>query len=106
MTVTENKVLWKFNWWTRGGDVESYFVATREEVESKIGKDVYFGEILGKHSEVEGTFDKEDLTEVSDDQDFIAKFSELIGYTGHNPLFAMDCQECGLNEDECECEEE
>jgi len=106
MSGEQTKVLWKFHWYTRGGAVESYFVATREEVESKIGQSIYFGEILGKHSEVGGTLDKEDLTEISEDQEFIEKFVELIGYTGYNPLYAMNCEDCGLDEDECKCEEE
>lgn len=105
MSQEQTKVLWKFRWYTRGGDVESYFVATREEVESKIGRALSFGEILGKHSWVEGTLDKEDLVEISEDQEFIEKFVELIGYTGYNPLYAMNCGDCGLDEDECECEE-
>ena len=51
--------LWKFHWdCGRAGDVEGLFIATEEEVENLIGSEVYFGEILGKHSEVYGTVEK------------------------------------------------
>ncbi|ADQ53308.1 hypothetical protein 65p300 [Aeromonas phage 65] len=48
--------LYRFYWDAgRGGSVEGLFVEDSEVVEKYIGSDVYFGEILGKHSEVEGT---------------------------------------------------
>lgn len=78
-------------YWDRGrmGDVEGLFVADENTVQDAIGKDVYFGEILGKHSEVYGTLTEGDLTIKSDDQTFINKLIEVIGSThisGYNPL--------------------
>ena len=68
------------------GSVEGVFVSDEETVKSGIGKNVYFGEILGKHSEVHGTLDEGDLEVLSEDQDFINKFEEIVGSTGYNPL--------------------
>jgi hypothetical protein len=69
------------------GEVTGIFDATREAVKAAIGKDVYFGEILGKHSEIYGTLDEGDLTELTDDQKFIqqAKDFKCIP-VGYNPL--------------------
>ena len=55
--------IFKFHWdCGRMGDVLATFAATQEEVDAAIGKKVYFGEILGKHSEIYGTLEKKDLT--------------------------------------------
>jgi len=83
------QVLVQFFWdCGRMGDVEGLFVTTEEELERAYGKQVYFGEILGKHSEVYGTLDREDITLVTDDQDFITRIVDLLGtdLSGYNPL--------------------
>lgn len=81
------KALWKFEWDVRRmGKVRGMFIATDEEVEKHIGAQVYFGEILGKHSEIHGTLDREDLTRLTDDAEFIAKFEEYGCASGYNPL--------------------
>lgn len=79
--------------WTRGGSVESIFVATQEQIDSIIGKRVYFGEILGKHSEVIGDLESCEFEVLSEDQDFIEKFEKIIGDTGHNPISYLRDQE-------------
>ncbi len=54
--------LYSFEWdCGRMGFVEGLFVATEEEIKDAIDKEVYFGEILGKHSEVYGTLEQGDL---------------------------------------------
>lgn len=54
------EVLYKFYWYCgRMGDVEGVFKAKKSFVESVIGNNVYFGEILGKHSDVYGTLGEE-----------------------------------------------
>jgi len=68
--------LYKFMWdCGRMGDVEGIFAATDEVIQNAIGKRVYFGEILGKHSEIYGDLGDGDLTELTDDQEFISKTS-------------------------------
>ncbi len=86
--------LWRFHWNVgRQGDVEGVFIATDEEIESNIGAAVYFGEILGKHSEVYGTLDRSDLEVISDDPKFVGLFQQHIGSTGYNPLDYLEEQE-------------
>lgn len=57
--MTELK-LWKFSEdYGRMGDVEGLFIATEEEVDNFLDKrTVFFGEVLGKHSEVDVYFEK------------------------------------------------
>lgn len=72
---------WHFYWdCGRQGDVEGYFKATKEEVENAIGKEVNFGEILGKHSEIYGTIEEGEIELISD-----------------NPIEVMNEIECGYN---------
>jgi hypothetical protein len=97
--MSDKKVLWKFYWdCGRMGSVDGVFVATEKEIADAIGKRVYFGEILGKHSEVHGTLNQKDLTRLTDDQDFIAKALEYgVASNGYNPLSYLPEEE---NEDE------
>ena len=75
--------LWSFYWdCGRQGEVEGLFKATREEVENAIGKEVYFGEILGKHSEVYGTLEEGEIELVSDNPIEVMNTTE----SGYNPL--------------------
>jgi hypothetical protein len=83
------KHLWKFYWdCGRMGEVEGLFVATQEDIDEVIGKEIYFGEILGKHSEVYGTLDNEDLKKIELDQKSIETLISELGNTwsGYNPL--------------------
>lgn len=73
----------------RQGEVDGKFICTEEEFYSLIDKEIYFGEILGKHSEIFGTIDKDDIKIISEDQEFIIKCLEIFGkktISGYNPL--------------------
>lgn len=88
----ETELLVRFKWdLRRMGVVEGMFVTTHGELAAKFGKQVYFGEILGKHSEVYGQFEPGDLTVVTDDADFIAKLKHFVGthVSGYNPMDYM-----------------
>ena len=80
--------LYKFYWdCGRQGSLSGIFTATEEAVKGLIGKYVYFGEVLGKHSEVEGPIEDGEIVEVTDDQAFIARAKEYdLIPTGFNPL--------------------
>ena len=88
--ICMKKVIVDFGWdCGRMGSVSSTFVCNEDDLNNAIGSDIYFGEILGKHSEVYGTLNQEDVKIVSDDQDFIIKFEKVIGEnwsSGYNPL--------------------
>ena len=74
------KKLYSFCWECgRMGDLEGLFIAEENEVKKLIGKEIYFGEVLGKHSEIYGDLEEKDITVKSDDQEFIAKLREIIG---------------------------
>jgi len=86
--------LYSFYWdCGRQGEVEGLFKATEEEINRAIGQQVYFGEILGKHSEVYGTLDEGDITLVSDDSLIVSNSAE----SGYNPLnyVRFICSVCG-----------
>ncbi len=85
------KKLYKFHWEVRRmGYVEGMFVATEKEIEDAMGKNIYFGDILGKHSEIYGVLEKNDLMVLSEDQEFIKKLLEIFNnkftISGYNPL--------------------
>lgn len=93
--VVVNKILCKFYWdCGRNGYLEGVFVATQEEIDAIFGKKVYFGEALGKHSEISGIIKNNDITILSTDQDFIQKAEKYkLVPLGYNPLDYMDEEE-------------
>lgn len=101
-TTAEKKALWKFYWdCGRQGSLDGVFLATKAEVEGSIGRKVYFGEVLGKHSEVQGKLDAKDVSLLTEDETFITKALEYkIVPTGWNPLQHMPCKECGYGYEE------
>lgn len=88
------KQLVKFHWdCGRQGSVNGLFVTTAEEISKVIGQHVYFGEALGKHSDINGPLEAGDFQVVSSDQEFIVKMVEIIGsetISGHNPFQYME----------------
>lgn len=96
-----NECLWRFYWdCGRQGEVEGIFKATKEEVDAAIGKEVYFGEILGKHSEVYGEIEEGEITLESDDPLTVMNAIE----SGYNPLNYLR-YECPVCEDTYTTEE-
>ena len=87
------KKLFSFYWdCGRHGDVEGLFIATQKEVDDAIGKGVYFGEILGKHSEIYGTLDEQDIKMVSEDTEKVIWIEGLLSsdVCGYNPLTYLE----------------
>jgi len=106
-----SKVLVAFYWdCGRMGSVDGLFVTTTEELDAAYGRQVYFGEILGKHSEVFGDLQPKDITVKSDDPAFIDKLVEIIGsetISGYNPLdYIEESDEEGDDEDDDDGEDE
>ena len=74
------KLLVRFYWnCGRGGNLDGLFIITEDELKSWYGREAYFGEVLGKHSEIDGILEEGDFTIKSDDQEFIVKIEELLG---------------------------
>lgn len=87
--------LYKFYWnYGRHGEVDGLFLATKEEIAAAIGKNVVFGEILGKHSYISGVLDSEDFTILSEDAEFIAQLLKVFDgkqtISGYNPLHYIE----------------
>lgn len=78
----------------RMGYLSSAFVATEEEISGIIGKKVYFGDVLGKHSNVVATMREEDFTLVNTSEQFIQEW-EKIEYLGGrmNPFDYLEEEE-------------
>lgn len=70
----------------RMGRIESLFSCTKEEYDSLNERYVYFGEVLGKHSDISCELSENDFEIVSTDQKFIDQFDKHIGNVGLNPL--------------------
>lgn len=73
----------------RMGSLEGIFVADEKDVAKIMGKEIYFGEVLGKHSECSAEINEDTLTVLSEDPDFVEKFISIMGYgttSGLNPL--------------------
>ncbi len=100
------KKLYKFYWdCYRNGSLEGVFVAEESEVTDAMGSTAYFGEVLGKHSEVQGVLEEKDITLVTDNPEVIKVFEEHFqGSIGWNPLCYIQCEHW-INTSEEECEE-
>jgi len=83
----EAEILWRFSWSVgRAGELESIFPATRAEVEELYGQYIVFGEVLGKHSDVQGTLEADEFEVISEDPQLVELFRKHVGSTGHNPF--------------------
>lgn len=81
--------LYKFEWdCGRQGSVEGLFISTEDKVKELIGKEVYFGEILGKHSEIYGVIEEGEIVEVKLSKETISELYKVFGETisGYDPF--------------------
>ena len=73
------KAIYKLEWdFGRSGELTGVFVADTDEVKKLIVNEtvIYFGEVLGKHSEVYGSLQKKHLKKVTTDAKFIELFEK------------------------------
>ncbi len=72
----------------RMGSLEGLFIEEKEYVQALVesGIEVYFGEVLGRHSEVYGPVGKDEITLVSDDPAAIKVITDLKLSSGFNPF--------------------
>lgn len=69
--------------------VEGLFITTRKKLHAIYGKHAYFGEILGKHSEVYFDIEESMFKVKSVDQALITELEGIFGgqdVSGYNPL--------------------
>lgn len=110
------KVIVEFFWdCGRMGDLSGLFICDKQNLKFIEGKEVYFGEVLGKHSEISGTISADDFVIKTEDQEFIQKFIEIMGdgtysvesdstftISGYNPFDYIDISEDEMLDDELE----
>lgn len=98
------KVLAQFFWdCGRSGAIDGLFIADKSNIEKAIGKHVYLGEVLGKHSEVQGDIDSGDITIISEDPIVVELLLNLFEdgtISGFNPLDYIEEQGDEDNEEE------
>ncbi|MEO6176969.1 MAG: hypothetical protein ABIP27_17580 [Flavobacterium circumlabens] len=72
----------------RSGDLEGVFIATDVQVKALIDSkiEVYFGEILGKHSEVYGAIEKKEVKLLTQDINAIEVVEKYNLSNGVNPF--------------------
>lgn len=83
------KAVYKMNFKCgRSGELTGIFVEDTELVDALIVSEieVYFGEALGKHSEVSGPITKGEITIATTSLDAIAVIEDLNLETGYNPF--------------------
>lgn len=80
--------LYKFKWDLDYGELAGMFIATENEVNEAIGKELYFGRALGKYSEIYGMFELKDIEEINLSDAAIEELLHTVGKTvcGYNPL--------------------
>ena len=70
------------------GYLDGVFVAddlyVKVLIEHKV--DVYFGEVLGKHSEIYGSISEDEIKLITNEKDVVALFEEYNFASGYNPF--------------------
>lgn len=83
------KKLYKFySDYGRMGDLEGLFIADESDVDAVIGKEIYFGEVLGKHSDVSEVMEREMFSEITVPIEALEVLEKELGSTwsGFNPI--------------------
>ena len=74
----------------RMGELSGLFIAETFDIKNLIGETIYFGEVLGKHSEIIcDEFDEVNVIVKSEDQELITKLYNVFksnSISGYNPL--------------------
>lgn len=88
----------------RMGELEGIFVAKPKDVKRLVdsGEELYFGEVLGKHSEICGVVTLENFIFVTDEEEIVNFFEIHEMATGINPLsyFEEEGAEDDINEED------
>lgn len=82
------EAIYKLNIHGRHGRLDGLFIANKEDVEKLINEsiDLYFGEVLGKHSEICGNLEEDEVIFISDDENLIQMVRNNNLEIGYNPF--------------------
>lgn len=104
-----SKAVYKLNVdFGRQGSLEGVFVADKSHVKTLIDEkiEVYFGEVLGKHSDIYGSIDPGEIEFVSDNEKVVELFESHNLSTGHDPFYEtsinFDFEQLNLTDEELE----
>jgi hypothetical protein len=105
----DKEALFKMNFdCGRQGSLKSVFISTKEKVKYLIDNklEVYFGEVLGKHSEVFGTFESKEITFITSDENVLNVVKEHGLCNGIDPIEEplINCED-ELYTDDMSCDE-
>lgn len=104
MEKTKQKAVYKFYAdYGRQGELEGLFVETKKRVQALIESEVevYFGEVLGKHSEVYGKIEQKEIILVSDNPEAVDIVEKYNLENGYNPFhYTVLGQEDDITADE------
>jgi len=74
------------------GSISGLFICTQADLDKVIGRDIHYGECLGKHSEVSHTLNETNFEIKSDDQAMIALLEATFDsptISGTNPVLVL-----------------
>jgi hypothetical protein len=91
------KGIYRFHWDCGRGELHGIHVADDSEVAKIVGKEAYFGEVLGKHSEIFGDVEADELELVTDDPGAVAVFEKHGMATGYWPGDYMEFDDEGAD---------
>lgn len=77
----------------RSGEIEGLFAASEEDITGSYGRDVYLGEVLGKHSDVCFELEESMITKLDVSPDIVQTIVAAVGdvtLSGYNPLEYID----------------
>ena len=86
------KAIWKLDLdYGRDGDLQGIFVAEKEDLDAIDGKTLYFGDALGRHSNVTKVCNlSKDIKKVTDNAEAVAMFEKYDMEIGYNPLAYLE----------------
>jgi len=85
----KNEAIFRMNFdCGRNGSLRGIFVAEKEKVAELVRskKEIYFGEVLGKHSEICGPVEEGEIEMITDDDEAVGIFNKFDLATGFNPF--------------------
>ena len=86
--------LYSFHWdCGRNGDLDGLFIEEEWKVKGIIGEEIYFGEVLGKHSEIYGTIEEGEIVKIDIPESVVVELKKAFKrktISGFNPLDYYD----------------
>ena len=86
--------LYSFHWdCGRNGHLDGLFIEEEWKVKGIIGEEIYFGEVLGKHSEIYGPIEEGEIVKIDIPESVVVELKKAFKrktISGFNPLDYYD----------------